>query len=55
MYSYRDSKSNIINILKSKTPVEKKKRIPSDKEFTYENGVLTWVSSIFIDIENSSF
>ncbi len=54
MYSYKDSKSNIINILKSKTPIEKKKRIPSDNEFTYENGVLTWVSSIFIDIENSS-
>ena len=54
MYSYKDSKSNIINILKSKTPVEKKVRIPSDSAFTYENGVLTWVASIFIDIENSS-
>lgn len=54
MYSYKDSKANIINILKSKTPIEKKDNIPSDSKFTFENGVLTWVASIFIDIENSS-
>ena len=54
MYSYKDSKANIINILKSKTPIEKKDNIPSDSKFTFENGILTWVASIFIDIENSS-
>ena len=54
MYNYRNSKANIINILKSQTPVEKKRTIPADSAFTYENGVLTWVSAIFVDIENSS-
>lgn len=54
MFSYKDSKANIINILKSKTPVERKTHIPNDSTFTYENGILTWVASIFIDIENSS-
>lgn len=54
MYNFRDSKANIINILKSQTPVEKKNIIPADNAFTYENGVLTWVSAIFVDIENST-
>lgn len=54
MYDFKDSKSNIINILKSKTPVKQTDSIPTDASFTYENGVLTWVSAIFIDIENSS-
>lgn len=54
MYNYKDSKSNIINILTSKTPVKKMDTIPVDASFTYENGILTWVSAIFIDIENSS-
>lgn len=54
MYNYRDSKSNIINILKSQTPIEKKNAIPVDSAFTYENGILTWVASIFVDIENST-
>ena len=54
MYDYRDSKANIINILKSQTPIEKKNAIPADNAFTYENGVLTWVSAIFVDIENST-
>ncbi len=54
MYSYKDSKSNIINILKSKTPIKNMDNIPSDNTFTYENGVKTWVSAIFVDIENST-
>ncbi len=54
MYNFRDSKSNIINILKSQTPIEKKNAIPVDSAFTYENGILTWVSAIFVDIENST-
>lgn len=54
MYSYENSKSNIINILKSTTKIEKKCSIPNDDFFTFENGIFSWVSSIFIDIENSS-
>lgn len=54
MYNYKNSKANIINILKSKTPIEKRTSIPVDQEFTYENGISCWVGAIFIDIENSS-
>lgn len=54
MYNYKNSKSNIINILKSETPIEEKETIPSDQEFTYENGIACWVSAIFVDIKNSS-
>ena len=54
MYKYKDSKANIINILKSETPIKTKKSIPSDQEFTYENGITCYVSAIFVDIKNSS-
>ena len=50
MYNYKNSKSNIINILKSETPIEEKETIPSDQEFTYENGITCWVSAIFVDM-----
>ena len=51
MYNYKNSKSNIINILKSETPIEEKETIPSDQEFTYENGITCWVSAIFVDMK----
>ena len=54
MYNYKNSKQKIIGILTSKTPIEKKEKIPADVEFTFENGILCWVGAIFIDIENSS-
>ena len=54
MYKYKDSKANIINILKSETPIKAKDSIPSDQEFTYENGITCYVSAIFVDIKNSS-
>lgn len=54
LYNYKNSKANIINILKSKTKIEEKKNIPADQEFTYENGIVCWVSAIFVDIKNSS-
>lgn len=54
MYNYKNSKANIINILKSETPIKAKDSIPSDQEFTYENGITCWVSAIFVDIKNSS-
>lgn len=54
-YNYRNSKSNVINILKSPTKIEKKDNIPqNDSEFTYENGIICWTSAIFIDIKDST-
>lgn len=54
MYNYKNSKHKIIEILTSKTPIEKTDKIPSDNEFTFDNGIICWVGAIFIDIENSS-
>lgn len=55
MYNFRNSRANIINILRSKTPIETKKTIPlNDSEFTYGNGIVSFVSAIFVDIKNSS-
>lgn len=55
MYNYRNGKSNIINILKTKTDVIQSSGIPKDdSSFTYKNAYLTWVGAIFIDIKDSS-
>lgn len=55
MYNYRDGRSNIINILKTKTDVINSSGIPKDDgSFTYKNAYLTWTSAIFIDIKDSS-
>ena len=48
MYNFKNSKANIINILKSKTPIDRKETIPADQEFTYENGIYCWVGAIFL-------
>lgn len=53
-YNFRNSKANIINILKSKTSIVEKNNIPADNEFTYENGIKCWTSAIFVDIKSSS-
>lgn len=55
MYDYKESKKIIENILNSSTTVIKKDKIPSsDDAFTYENGIRTYVSAIFVDIVDSS-
>lgn len=54
-YDYAQGKQRIINILDSKTDIEKSTNIPkSDEEFTYENGIRAWVGALFVDIRNSS-
>lgn len=55
MYDFRKSKSVIEDILTSTTEIEDKDKIPaSDQEFTYTNGIRTWVGALFVDIVNSS-
>ena len=55
MYDFKKSKETIISILKSPTKIAKKDKIPaSDSEFTYSNGIKTWVGALFVDIVNSS-
>lgn len=54
MYNYVEGKNRINEILNSKVPVEKKEHIPGDGYFTYENGIKSWVGSLFVDIRKST-
>lgn len=55
MYDFKKSKETIISILNSPTKIVKKDKVPaSDSEFTYSNGIKTWVGALFVDIVNSS-
>lgn len=54
-YNYEASRDRVDDILSSKTEVVKKDQIPSsDSEFTYANGIKSWVGAIFIDMVGSS-
>lgn len=54
MYDYKEGKKRINEILNSSVPVENKTHIPSDSAFTYENGIKSWVGSLFVDIRKST-
>lgn len=55
MYDYKKSKEIIESILKSPTKIVEKEKIPaSDSDFTYENGIKSWVGALFVDIVDSS-
>lgn len=55
MYDYKKSKEAVESILRSPTKIVEKSLIPSsDSEFTYENGIKTWVGALFVDIVDSS-
>lgn len=55
MYDYKKSADTIRNILKSPTKIINKSSIPStDSDFTYENGIKTWVGALFVDVVDSS-
>lgn len=54
-YDYRSGKQRVIDILTSKTAIEEAEIIPSNEdEFTYENGIKSWVGALFVDIRNST-
>ena len=54
-YDYRSGKKRVIDILTSKTVIEEAETIPSNEdEFTYENGIKSWVGALFVDIRNST-
>lgn len=54
VFDYKESKKRVLEILSSKTDVEKKPIPKNDKEFTYANGIKCWVGAMFIDIVDSS-
>ena len=54
MYDYNEGKKRINEILNSSVPIETKQHILSDSAFTYENGIKSWVGSLFVDIRKST-
>ena len=51
MYEYIKSKDAIEAILNSPTKIVEKENIPaSESEFTYSNGIKSWVGALFVDI-----
>ena len=55
MFDFNKSRQTIESILQSPTKIVEKNTIPaSDSEYTYENGIKTWVGSLFVDIVDSS-
>lgn len=54
-FDFNVEEKKINDILHSKTTIETLTNIPSDEsQFTYENGIKTWVGSLFVDIRDSS-
>lgn len=54
-YKYKEGKQRIIDILHSKTKIEKVENIPESGEaFTYSNGIKSWVGAMFIDMRDST-
>lgn len=54
-YDYEGARKRVIDILSSKTEIQKVKSIPSSEgQFTYDNGITSWVGAIFVDIEKST-
>lgn len=53
-YNFKEGKKRIEEILDSPNQVEEGDDVPSETSFTYENGFKGWVTSIFVDIRNST-
>jgi len=54
-YDFKKGKQSIENILSSNIDVEESDKIPmADAEWTYANGIKSWVGAIFIDLRGST-
>lgn len=55
MFDFKNSKKEVIEILNSKTEIINKEVIPqSISDFTFDNGIRTWVGALFVDMRESS-
>ena len=53
-YDYKQGKNRVESILDSYMAIEEKDRLPSDDNFTFENGYISWITAIFVDIRDST-
>ena len=52
-YDYKEGKKKIEEILNNNTEIQKKEIPKDDSNFTYDNGIKSWIGSIFVDIVSS--
>ena len=53
-YDYKNGLKRIKEILNDSNDIMEVDKIPTDNEFTYENGYYGWVDAIFVDIRDST-
>lgn len=53
-YNYKQGKSRVEYILDNYMEIEERDKLPSDGNFTFENGYISWVTAIFVDIRDST-
>ena len=53
-YNYIDGKDRIKEILNNNAEIIKTNVPKDDNKFTYDNGIRSWIGSIFVDIVKSS-
>lgn len=53
-YDYKAGKKRINDILNNKLQVIEQNKLPSDDNFTFNNGYYSWVTAVFVDIRSSS-
>lgn len=54
MYDYKKGKQRVKEILKNDLEIIDKDKLPKSDDLTFENSYYSWISSIFIDICDSS-
>lgn len=53
-YDFEEGKKRINEILKNNEEIQEKEVPKDDAQFTYSNGIKSWIGSIFVDIVDSS-
>ncbi len=54
IYDYVSGKERVENILDNDLKIIEKDKVPSKDNFTFENGYISWVTGLFVDIRDSS-
>ena len=54
MYNYREGKKRVEEIIKTDLEVIENNKLPKSESLTFKNSYYSWISSIFIDIRDST-
>jgi len=53
-YDYKTGKKRVKEILDNELEVIEQDKVPSENDFTFNNGYYSWVTGLFVDIRDSS-